>query len=79
MVIMKRRKKETPNLGAPSATNTRNDLFFSFAAHRNSSTVLELPRVKITSLIKNEHSGLLQVTDNKMEQRQKGTFDVYAL
>lgn len=40
------------NLGAPSATNTRNDLFFSFAAQRNSSTVLELPKVNITSLQK---------------------------
>lgn len=38
------------NLGAPSATNTRNDLFFSFAAKRNSNTVLELPKVNITSL-----------------------------
>lgn len=40
------------NLGAPSATNTRNDLFFSFAAQRNSSTFLELPKVNITSLQK---------------------------
>lgn len=38
------------NLGAPSAMNTRNDLFFSFAAQRNSITVLELPKVNITSL-----------------------------
>lgn len=38
------------NLGAPSATNTLKDLLFSFAVHKNSSTVLELPKVKMTSL-----------------------------
>jgi hypothetical protein len=40
------------NLGAPSATNTRKDRFFSFAAYRNSFTVLERPRVRMTSLEK---------------------------
>lgn len=38
------------NLGAPSATKTRKDLFFSLAAQRNSITVPELPKVSITSL-----------------------------
>jgi hypothetical protein len=40
------------NLGAPSSTDTRNDRFFSFTAYKNSFTVLEQPRVRMTSLEK---------------------------
>ena len=36
-------------LGAPSATNIRDDFFFTFVTQRNSKTVLELPKVNITS------------------------------
>lgn len=49
-IIISNEKHWYYDLGAPSATNTRNDLFFSFAAQRNSTTVLELPKVNITSL-----------------------------
>lgn len=60
------------NLGAPSATKTRKDLFFSFAAHRNSITVLELPKVKITSL-KESRNGQQLIGEERVETQIAGS------